>query len=931
MIVGYDTAARGVEIPEQSLVDFVFENAARYPQKPAISDGMTGRTLTYGQLVEGVRRTAAALAARGFSKGDVLALYTPNIPEYPIVFFAVAMLGGITTTVNPLYTMTELTHQLRDSDARFLISASHLLESAIRAAEKADISEIFSFGNDDRATPFSSLLNGNSSPIRVECNPRRDVVALPYSSGTTGLPKGVMLTHFNIVANVRQLEAIEQMDPEEVLIGTVPFYHGYGIIMIMSLALRSGARIVTMPRFEIKSFLEILEKYRVTTAYVVPPVVRTLAKHPLVDNYDLSSLRIVVSAAAPLPEPIARACAERHHCSVRQAYGLTECGFTHLAARTDSRLNSVGLPLPGTDLQVMDVGLKHEVAVGELGEVWVRGPQMMRGYLNNPETTNSMVDLAGWAHTGDIGYVDKDGYLYVVERAKDFTKFRGLQYEENELVLGMVEEIRTRRQAADRVNFQALLLDSVRESIVATDLQQRITFWNKGAEALFGYKAEDVIGKSLDDTIIPARQEVQQQRKCELSEVRKHGKWNGQVLRTRKDGSELWTDLVASMITDSHGQSSGFVAIQYDVTEQKGAEERLRFQAQLLDSVRESVVAIDLDGRVVFWGRGAEALFGYHPHEVLGHSMASLILPVGTDEPSHLRYMRDQMLEAGMWSDQVVRRRKDGSEFFADIAVAPVRAVEGQPIGLIAIHRDITELRRHEATIRDSREQMRSLAGKLMLIREHERSAIARELHDELGQSLTRLNIDIRWLTQKLPKYLDTKRVRYMDSLVDEMLGTVQHISSQLRPAILDDLGLEAALEWHAQEFSDWSGCRCRLDLKLGKLKPHRERDTAVFRIVQEALTNVARHAHAKLVVLRGRVTRHELALEIEDNGVGLDVGRPRDVHSLGLLGMQERAESVGGRLAIRPRRQHGTIVKVRVPFEASPDLIHHHDSTLDR
>ena len=640
--------AHGLRIPEVSLVDFIFENAGRYPEKPAISDGMTDRTLTYGELVEGIRCTAAGLAAHGFKKGDVLALYTPNVPEFPIAFFAVAMLGGITTTVNPLYTITELTHQLRDSGASFLISAPHLLEAARRAAEKVGIKEIISFGNNDKAVPFSSLLNGGSNGSNVKIDPRRDIVALPYSSGTTGLPKGVMFTHLNIIANVRQLETVEQMKSDEVLIGTVPFYHGYGIIMIMSLALHNGATIVTLPRFEVKAFLDIMERYRVTTAYVVPPIVRTLAKHHLVSRYDLTSLRIVVSAAAPLSEPIARACAERHHCSVRQAYGLSECGFTHLAGRTDSKLNSVGPPLPGTDFQVVKVGLKHEVATGELGEIWVRGPQMMKAYLGGPETTTSMMDSEGWAHTGDIGYADKDGYLYVVDRAKDFTKFRGLQYEENELLLGMVEEIRNRRQASDRVNFQAHLLDSVREAIVATDLRQRVTFWNKGAEALFGYKTAEIIGKSLDETIIPARREIQEERRQELTDLRKRGKWNGQVLRRRRDGTELWTDSFASTITDSNGESSGFVAIQYNVTEQKEVEERLRFQVQLLDSVRESVVAIDLEGRVVFWGLGAEMLFGYRAEEVLGRPMGSLVLPVEGDARSPLGHMQAvQMLHDG--------------------------------------------------------------------------------------------------------------------------------------------------------------------------------------------------------------------------------------------------------------------------------------------
>jgi two-component system sensor histidine kinase UhpB len=171
-----------------------------------------------------------------------------------------------------------------------------------------------------------------------------------------------------------------------------------------------------------------------------------------------------------------------------------------------------------------------------------------------------------------------------------------------------------------------------------------------------------------------------------------------------------------------------------------------------------------------------------------------------------------------------------------------------------------------------------------------------------------------------LPRHLNTKRFRSMECLVDKMLETVHHISSQLRPAILDDLGLEAALEWQAQEFSVWSGCRCKLDLALGTLKPHRERDTAMFRIVQEALTNVARHAQAKVVTFRGRILSHEVVLEIEDDGVGIDAKKPKDALSLGLLGMRERAEIIGGWVAVRPKYDRGTVVEVRAPLNADGD-----------
>ena len=336
---------------------------------------------------------------------------------------------------------------------------------------------------------------------------------------------------------------------------------------------------------------------------------------------------------------------------------------------------------------------------------------MMKAYLGGPETTTSMMDSEGWAHTGDIGYADKDGYLYVVDRAKDFTKFRGLQYEENELLLGMVEEIRNRRQASDWVNFQAHLLDSVREAIVATDLRQRVTFWNKGAEALFGYKTAEIIGKSLDETIIPARREIQEERRQELTDLRKRGKWNGQVLRRRRDGTELWTDSFASTITDSNGESSGFVAIQYNVTEQKEVEERLRFQVQLLDSVRESVVAIDLEEAGWSFGDLVQKCFS----AIAPRKCWAVPWVASSSRRRRCPRLLGSYARSNAHNKNVEHPScsapKGYSEFLADIAVAPVHDVEGETVGLIAIHRDITEIRRHEETIRDPASKCEVLQG----------------------------------------------------------------------------------------------------------------------------------------------------------------------------------------------------------------------------
>jgi acyl-CoA synthetase (AMP-forming)/AMP-acid ligase II len=424
-----------VDIPNVSLQDHLFEHAAKYTDKPALIDGPTGRTLTYGQLVTAVQSTAAGLAARGFGKGDVFAIYSPNVPDYAIAFLGVATAGGINTTVNPLYTADELRRQLLDSEATLLVTIPQFLDKAITAAAGTQVAEVFVFGEAEGATPFATLAKEGGAPPAVDINPQEDLVALPYSSGTTGLPKGVMLTHHNLVANLCQTHLVEQLSDKEILIGILPFYHIYGMVVIMSGAIRAGGTVVTMPRFDLEQFLELLQTYGVTMAYLVPPIVLALAKHPLVDNYDLSKLQNILSGAAPLPEPVAKACIDRHDVILRQGYGLTETSPVTHANGKDREIKhaSVGFALPSTEYRVIDLRTKTDAETGQLGEVWIRGPQVMKGYLKNPEATSDMVDDDRWLHTGDIGYADEDGYLFVVDRVKELIKYKGMQVAPAEL------------------------------------------------------------------------------------------------------------------------------------------------------------------------------------------------------------------------------------------------------------------------------------------------------------------------------------------------------------------------------------------------------------------------------------------------------------------------------------------------------------------
>src|SRR5712692_7148132 len=384
-----------VTIPEVSLTDFIFQSANGIQDKPALIEGLTGRAWTYAQLANSVRRTAASMAKKGFRKGDVFGIFSTNCPEYAIAFHAVAMLGGINTTLNPLYTAEEAACQLNDSKARFLVTAPQFIEKARTAAQHSHIEELFVFGDAEGATPFDALLQSDGNPPKVGINSREDLVALPYSSGTTGLPKGVMLTHYNLVANMRQMDGLEYFHHDDTLLCVLPLFHIYGLVVVLNMGLHLGTTIVTMPRFDLEQFLALIQRYRVTLSHIVPPIVLKLAKDPIVAKYDLSSLKMIFSGAAPLSAELSRECLQRIGCGIRQGYGMTETSpVTHSspADPAQMKLGSIGPPAPNTDCKLVDPASGAELRTNHEGEVCVRGPQNMKGYLNNPEATARTID-----------------------------------------------------------------------------------------------------------------------------------------------------------------------------------------------------------------------------------------------------------------------------------------------------------------------------------------------------------------------------------------------------------------------------------------------------------------------------------------------------------------------------------------------------------
>jgi len=433
-----ETILRGpyqdIEIPDVGLTAFVLEHAAEYGEHPALIDGPSGRTLSYAELDAAVRRCAVGLAARGLRTGDVVALFSPNVPEFAIAFHGASLVGAACTSINPLYTHDELAFQLKHAGARFLVTVPELAERALAAAREASVEEVYVFGEAEGATPFAALLAADGQPPPVPIVPAEHVVALPYSSGTTGLPKGVMLTHRNLVAFILQYLTPRPTYESDVIVAFLPFFHIYGLMVLLNVALRSGATVVTMPRFDFEQYLSLSEKHQATVAYLAPPVALMLAKDPRLENYDLSKLRTAFCAAAPLDADLARACASRLGCELGQGYGMTEAspGVSITPAGDASNPGSVGPLLPCTEARIVDPETGRDVGPVGRGELLVRGPQVMKGYLNDDAATATTIEN-GWLRTGDVVTADDRGWLTVVDRIKELIKVSAYQVAPAEL------------------------------------------------------------------------------------------------------------------------------------------------------------------------------------------------------------------------------------------------------------------------------------------------------------------------------------------------------------------------------------------------------------------------------------------------------------------------------------------------------------------
>ncbi|WP_082008127.1 AMP-binding protein [Microbacterium mangrovi] len=434
-----------LEIPDVGVSAFLFDTLEVGDlDRVAVIDPRTGTETTYGQLRAQVNALAGALAARGVGVGTVMALLCPNIPAYITAIQGMLRAGATVTTVNTLYGPDEIEAQLIDSQATWMVTISPLLPQCAAAAARVGIPGdriVVIDGAPGHPDLRGMIAEGRGAP-EVHFDPATHVALMPYSSGTTGFPKGVLMSDRNIVANTEQTRIVLGPTTDDRVHAVMPFFHVYGLIALMTMALRGRAAIVPMARFDFVEFLSDLQRHRCTVVVVAPPIVVGLAKHPAVEQFDLSSVTVVYSGAAPLDAATAERASARVGAPLLQGFGMSELSAVASAiprTRGDLPANAVGFLLPSETCRIVDTATGAEITeFGDdgwtaPGELWVAGPNVMLGYLGNPEATAATVDADGFLHTGDVARVHRDGYLAIVERVKELIKYHGHQVAPAEL------------------------------------------------------------------------------------------------------------------------------------------------------------------------------------------------------------------------------------------------------------------------------------------------------------------------------------------------------------------------------------------------------------------------------------------------------------------------------------------------------------------
>ena len=419
--------------PTHPYDELLTQTAQRFPEQTALI--FQDISITYRELEALVNALANGLRDTGVHKGDCVCLLMTNRPEFLLSWFAITRIGAVVSTMNPSYQEREVVYQMSNCDAVAIIVQHELVPMVEKI--RGDIPTlhiVIAVGHDEHpiagnTVSFDSLLRTHSPmPPKREAWSWDDLLALPYSSGTTGLPKGVMLSQKNLLYNACQSLATARITSQDRMLVFLPLYHIYGI-MLLGTSMMSGARLVLMERFDAAIALQLIQEQSITLLYAVPRVLSLLSNWPQLKNYDLSSIRYVQCGAAPVPPPLARQFEERTHVPVMTSYGLTEASpGTHSNPVYEPRrikLETIGLPIHDTRQKIVDIETgTREVAIGEEGELIVQGPQVMLGYWKSPEATAEVL-RDGWLYTGDIGRCDEEGYVTVTDRKKELIKVKG--------------------------------------------------------------------------------------------------------------------------------------------------------------------------------------------------------------------------------------------------------------------------------------------------------------------------------------------------------------------------------------------------------------------------------------------------------------------------------------------------------------------------
>lgn len=432
----------------QPLHGYLEKMASRYPEKKALH--FLGKDVTFSDFHDKVKKFANYLQRLGVEKGDRVAIMLPNCPQSVIGYYGTLLAGGIVVQTNPLYTERELEYQLHDSGAKVILCLDlvfprvtnvqkatrleHIIVTRIADflpfpknllypfVQKKQTNLVVNVSESETIHLWKSVERESNAGVEVPCDPENDLALLQYTGGTTGFPKGVMLTHKNLVSNTLMGAhwLYNCKEGEEVILGVLPFFHVYGMTAVMNLSIMQGYKMVLIPKFDMKMVFEAIKKHKVTLFPGAPTIYIALLNSPLLKEYDISSIQACISGSAPLPVEVQEEFERVTGGKLVEGYGLTESSpVTHGNFLWEKRVpGSIGVPWPDTESIIMSLETGEALPPGEIGEIVVKGPQIMKGYWNKPEETAAVLQ-DGWLHTGDVGYMDEDGFFYVKDRKKD--------------------------------------------------------------------------------------------------------------------------------------------------------------------------------------------------------------------------------------------------------------------------------------------------------------------------------------------------------------------------------------------------------------------------------------------------------------------------------------------------------------------------------